>query len=108
MCLTSKTRLLQENQHVIIDLLCINSGVHRLTQPLVKLNSLLTLSLSLQGHRTSALWNIAGDMQTADIVPRAAGDFTLQCRTAEHVQAGMIASFYVESDGETFSCSLFS
>lgn len=57
---------------------------------------------SVQGHRASAIWNIAGDMQTADIIPRAAGDFKMQCRTAEHVQAGMIAHLHVESDGKFF------
>ena len=40
-------------------------------------------------------------MQTADIVPRAAGDFKLQCHTAEHVAAGMIANFHVEDDGQS-------
>ena len=54
----------------------------------------------VQGRRSSALYSIAGEMQTADIVPRAAGDFTLQCRTAEHVAGGMIASFHVEDDGQ--------
>lgn len=53
-----------------------------------------------QGRRSSALYSLAGEMQTADIVPRAAGDFTLQCRTAEHVAGGMIASFHVEDDGQ--------
>jgi len=52
-----------------------------------------------QGRRSSSLFNIPGQMQTADIIPRAAGDFTLQCRTAEHVEAGMIAKFHVEDAG---------
>lgn len=40
-------------------------------------------------------------MQTADIIPRAAGDFVLQCRTAEHVDAGMIAKFHIEDSGDS-------
>lgn len=53
----------------------------------------------LQGRRSNAVYNIAGDMQTVDVVPKAAGDFKVQCRTSEHVAAGMIAKFHVEDNG---------
>lgn len=58
-----------------------------------------SLQWTQRGHRSSALLNLPGQMQTADIVPRAAGEFYLQCRTAEHVDAGMIAKLRVEDSG---------
>ena len=50
----------------------------------------------MQGHRSEALQSIAGDMQTADVVPTAAGDWLLQCRASEHFAQGMKAIFHVD------------
>ena len=50
----------------------------------------------MQGHRSEALQSIAGDMQTADVMPTVAGDWLLQCRASEHFAQGMKAIFHVD------------
>lgn len=67
--------------------------------PCLKHPRSLNLNVCLQGHRSNALINLAGGMQTADVMPMKAGDYQLQCRTAEHVEGGMLAIFHVEDSG---------
>ena len=58
-----------------------------------------TLQWTARGRRAGTIYNLAGQMQTADITPLAPGDFHLQCRTSEHVDLGMKAKFHISDSG---------
>jgi hephaestin len=52
---------------------------------------------TMMGMRTDVLQLIAGSMQTADMQPDDAGIWLFHCHINDHIKAGMLTRYEVES-----------